>query len=292
MLGTASYKVQRRILIGTFLLAPLALLFVFTLLPVLNMFYYSLLEWKGLGDNTRFVGLGNYSRIFSNPEYFSVLTVSLYYLLGTFLQLALALFFATLISYGVRFREFFKGVMFFPFLMNGVAIGFIFLYFYRPDGTLDSFLRLIGAGDAVRYWLRNPGLINISLAATSVWRYMGFNFVIFLGAIQSIPGEIYDAAAIDGANKWQQFLYIIYPSIKRIVQLNLILAINGAISVFEIPYIMTGGNNGSRTFVIQTVETAFKYNKFGLASAMAVVLFFIVLLVTGMQNLFFKKEDQ
>jgi multiple sugar transport system permease protein len=119
---------------------------------------------------------------------------------------------------------------------------------------------------------------------------MGLNFVLFLGAIQSIPGHIYEAAQLDGANRWQQFRHIILPGIKSIVGLSFILAISGSLSVFEIPYIMTGGSNGSETFVIQTVYMAFKFHKFGLASAMAVVLLLIVLLVTWLQRKIFPDE--
>ena len=127
-------------------------------------------------------------------------------------------------------------------------------------------------------------MVNYSLAGTSVWRYLGLNFVLFLGAIQSIPAQLYEAAEIDGANRWHQFRYIILPGIRPIVGLSFILAIAGSLSVFEIPYIMTGGANGSETFVIQTVSMAFKFNKVGLASAMAVVLLLIILLVTWVQR--------
>ena len=113
-----------------------------------------------------------------------------------------------------------------------------------------------------------------------------------MGAIQSIPSEIYEASELDGAGRWQQFKYIILPGIRMILTLNLILSVKGALSVFEIPYIMTSGMNGSSTFVIQTVNTAFKLNKVGLASAMAVVLLLLIVIVTVIQNwLLNEKED-
>lgn len=287
-----SYKKQRIVIIILFSLVPIALLVTFSYLPLYKMTYYSFFKWNGFSPNMEFVGLENYKTIFTNPEYFSVFKVSLYYFVATFVQLGLALYFATILSFHIRAKNFFKGALFFPFLLNGVAIGFIFLYFYRPDGTLDSLLQLLGLGDYIQYWLRDPNMINISLAGTSVWRYMGFNFIIFLGAIQSISGDIYEAAEIDGANKWDQYRFIIFPSIRRIIELNMILAISGAISVFEIPYIMTGGANGSKTFVIQTVDAAFKYKKFGLGSAMAVVLLLIVIIVSLIQKRLFRdKED-
>jgi multiple sugar transport system permease protein len=108
--------------------------------------------------------------------------------------------------------------------------------------------------------------------------------VLFLGAMQSIPGQLYEAAQLDGADRWQQFRHLILPSIRPVVGLSFILAISGSLSVFEIPYIMLLGANGSETFVIQTVNLAFKYHKFGLASAMAVVLLVIILVITGLQR--------
>jgi len=285
-----SYKNQKRVIIFSFLVVPLGLLATFSYLPVVNMFGYSFTDWNGYSEK-EFVGLNNYITVFTDPEYFRVFAVSLYYFVATFIQLGIALYFATILSFKVRFKNFFKGVLFFPYLLNGVAIGFMFLFFFRPDGTLDTVLQAIGLGDFITHWLKNPDVINISLAGTSVWRYMGFNFIIFLGAISSIPSEIYEAAEIDGANRWHQFKYIIFPSIKIIISLNLILAVSGALSAFEIPYIMTGGSNGSATFVIQTVDTAFKYGKIGLASAMAVILLLIVVAVTIIQKRFFGEED-
>lgn len=282
-----SYTAQKRILIVAFTFVPLLLLVTFTYVPVANLFSLSVVKWNGYSMDRTWVGLQNYVRVFTDPEYFEVFKVSLYYFVATFVQIGAALYFATILSFQLRAKGLFKGVIFFPFLMNGVAIGFIFLYFFRPDGTLDSLLAALGLEQWQHFWLRNPDIINVSLAGTSVWRYIGFNFVVFLGAIQSIPNDIYDAAAIDGANRWHVFGYIIFPTILRIIELNVILSIRGAINVFEIPYIMTSGANGSETFVIQTVDTAFKYNKVGLASSMAVILLFIILLVTFIQQKLF-----
>ena len=136
------------------------------------------------------------------------------------MQIVLALYFATMLSFNVRFRNLFKGIIFFPYLINGVAIAFIFLYFFQPGGTLDTVLGWSacdqlqhGSGSATRT------SINFSLAGVSVWRYLGLNFVLFLGAIQSIPGELYEAASIDGASRWQQFRYIIVPGIRPVIGL-------------------------------------------------------------------------
>jgi ABC-type sugar transport system permease subunit len=272
-----------------FLIVPILFLVVFTYIPVVNMFWYSVTDWNGLSKTKNFVGLDNYVEFFTRPELFKVFFVSLYYIVASVVQIALALYFATLLTFRTRFKGVFKGVLFFPNLINGVAVSFVFLYFFRPGGTLDSLLGVVGI-DSTPQWLGNPDLVNYSLASTSVWRYMGLNFVLFLGAIQSIPRGIYEAAELDGASRWHMFRYIIAPGIKPIISLSFILAIAGSLGVFEIPFVMLDGANGSATFVIQTIKTAFNFNKVGLASAMAVILLILILLITWLQRVLVPDE--
>ena len=275
-----------------FLIVPLVLLITFTYVPVANMFWYSFTSWNGLSKTKKVVGLANYTEFFTRPDLYRVFFVSLYYLAASVLQIALALYFATLLSFNTKFKNLFKGIIFFPYLINGVAISFVFLFFFQPGGTLDTVLGFFGmAKGSAPLWLGNPDIVNFSLAGTSVWRYMGLNFVLFLGAIQSIPGGIYEAAELDGASRWQQFRYLIAPSIKPIISLSFILAVSGSLSAFEIPFIMLDGANNSATFVIQTVKLAFENSKFGLASAMAVILLIIVLVITWIQRLLVPEEE-
>ncbi|MEV7787876.1 sugar ABC transporter permease [Streptomyces sp. NPDC088106] len=283
-------RLARRLTPWLFLLAPLALLLTFTYAPIANMIAYSFTDWDGVSPRLNYTGTGNYTELLTRPELFEVFFVSGYYLVASAVQIVLALYFATILSFDVRFRNFFKGVLFFPYLINGVAIGFVFLYFFQDGGTLDSVLSLLGVRTD-HAWLGTPFSANTSLAGVSVWRYLGLNFVLFLGAIQSVPGELYEAAEIDGASRWQQFRHIIVPGIKPILGLSVILSVSGSLSVFEIPYIMTGGATGTETFVIQTVKLAFQFNKTGLASAAAVVLLLIVLAVTWVQRRIVPDEE-
>ncbi|MGJ5799777.1 carbohydrate ABC transporter permease [Streptomyces europaeiscabiei] len=276
-------RLWRKLTPWLFLAAPLALLITFTYAPVANMLAYSFTDWDGVSPELSYIGADNYVEIFTRPELFQVFFVSGYYLAASAVQIVLALYFATVLSFNIRFRNLFKGLLFFPYLINGVAIGFVFLYFFQDGGTLDSVLALFGH-ESDRAWLGTSTSANVSLASVSVWRYMGLNFVLFLGAIQSIPGELYEAAELDGANRWHQFRYIIAPGIRPVLSLSVILSISGSLSVFEIPYIMTGGATGTETFVIQTVKLAFQFNKTGLASAAAVVLLLIILAVTWLQR--------
>lgn len=273
----------RRLTPWLFLLAPLTLLITFTYVPVGNMIYYSFTDWDGVSPERNVVGFDNYTELLTRSELFRVFFVSGYYLAASAVQIVVALYFATVLSFNLRFRNFFKGILFFPYLINGVAIGFVFLYFFQDGGTLDSLLSFFGA-DSDHAWLGDTRSANTSLAGVSVWRFTGLNFVLFLGAIQSIPGELYEAAELDGASRWQQFRHLIAPSIRPVINLSVILAISGSLAVFEIPYIMTGGATGTETFVIQTIQLAFQFNKTGLASASAVVLLLIILLITWIQR--------
>ncbi|NMA79690.1 MAG: sugar ABC transporter permease [Clostridiales bacterium] len=291
----SNYKVQKTITTITFMLIPLLLLIVLTYIPATNMLIYSFQDRTQFSVNDSFVGFDNYLTVFSQPEYFRPLLNSLYYLAGSFIQLSLALLLASIICSKVRFANIFKGFIFFPYMINGVAIALIFVRFFQlgdgfitTDGALNSIIKLFG-GEGVKF-LSDPLSANISLVFVSIWRYIGFDFVMFMGAIQSISPDLYEASDLDGANSWQRFQYIVFPSIRPIIGLQMILAIKGAISVFEIPYIMTGGKFGTSTFVIQTIETAFKYNKVGLASAMAIILLAIIIIVTVIQKLIFREE--
>ena len=146
-----------------FLAAPLALLITFTYAPVANMVAYSFTDWDGVSPELHYTGADNYVELFTRPELFEVFFVSGYYLAASVVQIVAALYFATILSFNVRFRNFFKGVLFFPYLINGVAIGFVFLYFFQDGGTLDSVLRLFGV-ESDKAWLGTSTSANVSLA--------------------------------------------------------------------------------------------------------------------------------
>ena len=283
-----SRKGQKVTIIILFLIVPLTLLFAFTYLPFEKMVEFSFLRMKYLGRRTN-VGLKNYVDVFKRDDCFRALLLSGYYMVASIVQLALALFFATILSFKTKGGRFFKGAIFFPYLISGIAVGFIFQFFYARGYVLDTILTTIGYDlEDLPSWLSNTKINNISLAATSVWRYMGQNMVLFIGAIMSVDAEMYEAAKLDGASKWQEFKYIILPSIKTVVLLNLILSISGSLSAFEPPYVITGGTAETATYFVKMHDLAHNTGKVGLASAMAVVLMAIIVIITGIQKLIFK----
>lgn len=279
-----SGRVNKRICIVTFMIIPLLLLFTFTYLPFGKMIQFSFYKMKYIGPR-KYVGFQNYINVFKRDDCFGALKLSLYYMLASVVQLTLALWFATLLSNQKRGNGIFKGLLFIPYLVCGIAVGFIFKFFYTRGYVLDTVLQWCGFKlDNLPYWLKNTSINNISLAATSVWRYMGQNMVLFIGAIMSVDAELYEAAAIDGANGWARFRYIVFPSIKTIVVLNMILAISGSLSAFEPPYVITNGQFGTGTYFVIMNNLAHATQKVGLASAMAVVLLIIILIITGIQK--------
>lgn len=282
-------KTQKTLVILLFAILPIALLITFTYIPFIRMVEFSLYNMSY--TKTRgFVGLKNYLDIFSKPEYFRSLYLSLYYMGGAVVQLALALLLATILSFGIKAGNLVKGVLFFPYLINGIAIGFIFKFFFTRGYVLDSVLMALGIPlESLPYWLKDQSINNISLVFTSVWKYTGQNMVLFIGAIMSVDATLYEAATIDGANKWHQFRYVILHSIRTVLLLNLILSITGSLSAFEPPYvIMGGGANGTATYFIKMHETAHTLHKVGMASAMAVFLMVIIIVATLVQQLTFK----
>ncbi|OOM77298.1 sn-glycerol-3-phosphate transport system permease protein UgpA [Clostridium puniceum] len=278
------YKKQKIVISIAFLIIPVILLTVFTYIPAISMFGYSFTDWDGISKTKNFIGLKNYQTMFSDIKYWQPLFVSIYYFIATFVQIGLAVIVAYLVSFGCKASGVFKGVYFFPSLVNSVAIGFVFIFFFQPGSTLDTVLNMVGLGGLTKLWLQDTSTNNISLAFVSVWRYVGYNIVMFSAAMASISSDILEAARVDGANKFQQLRHIILPGISTILGLQLFLSITGALSAFETPYIMTNGGNGTMTFIIQTVQYAFQNHRVGLASAMAMVLLLICIIVTSIQN--------
>ena len=279
---------QKVLVMIAFMVVPLLLLLVFTYIPFAETVKFSFFNMKYVGAR-KFVGFKNYAKVFSRSDCFGALKLSLYYMGGSVVQLILALYLATILSFKVKGGNLFKGFMFFPFLINGIAIGFIFKFFYTRGFVFDTVLQWCGFElENLPYWLKDRSINNISLVGTSVWRYFGQNMVLFIGAIMSVEGELYEAAMLDGANRFQQFKYIIMPSIKTIFVLNVILSISGSRSAFEPPFVITDGANGTGTYFVVMHEIAHTQQKVGLASAMAVVLLLIIFTVTILQKLFFK----
>lgn len=280
---------SRTILIVCFLGIPLIHLFLFSYLPILANVGLSFTNWKGVGT-PKFIGLRNYSKLLTDPQYIAMFKNCLWYFLAAIPQLVLAFVLAVVVNGKFRGLGIFKGILIIPYLLNGVIVSTIFIIFFNNTGTLNTILDFLGLGAISQQWLQNLKLVNPSIASISIWRYYGMNFIMFFGALQTIPTELYEAAAVDGCTKMQEIRYISIPFIKKVLFINILLSVSGSIQVFEIPYIMMNGGNGTLTPVIQ-IQQSMQDNRVGFAAALAVMVFFIVLLAIGIQKLFVKEDN-
>jgi multiple sugar transport system permease protein len=279
---------QQRIIIITFLTIPLLFLLVFSYIPIIFNVFLSFTNWDGV-SKIRVIGLRNYQRIFSDPQYLLLFRNCLWYLLVAIPQLLLSFVLAILVNGKFRGLGIFKGVLIFPYLLNGIIVSAIFITFFNNNGTYNTMLRLFGMGVFARNWLQDLNVVNPAIASISIWRYYGMAFIMFFGALQAIPSELYESAAIDGCNKWHEIWHISVPFIKSVLFINVILSISGSIQVFEIPYIMLNGANSTSTPVIQ-IQQSMGDNRIGFAAAMSVVVFLVVVLSVGIQRFFVKEE--
>lgn len=287
MFSALSYRKQKWIIILGFLLVPMTLLYTFTFYPAVKLFYLSFTNWDGISPDKQLIGWDNYAEVFRNPKIFGVFLNQIPYFLVGVVQNIAALFFAVILNSKLKGRNFFRMILFLPFIMNGVAVAFMFQFvFDTTNGSLNALLDVLGLGALKTSWLGNADIVNYSLASVGFWRFMGYNMVIYIGALQAIPGDMYEAATIDGANGMQQFWYLTLPNLTKIIELNMFLTISGALSVFDLPFVLTAGGpaGASTTFVFKTVETAFQFNNYGLASAMSVILLLITVVILGVQS--------
>lgn len=283
----SNLKKQKQLFILSGLAIPMILLIAFVIIPGFDLFRISLTSWDGMSPDTKFIGLSNYKSMFSNTDLWLSLKNNMIYFVIHLLMIPLELAFAVLLNSKLKAAKVYKTFVFMPYIINGVAISYAFSYFFSPiNGAMDALLNLFGLGFLSQQWLSDPKVVNFVLAFVSLWRFCGYHIILFLAALQSMPKDIEEAALIDGATSWQLFKYIQIPSIMMIVDFVLFDNIRGALQVFDIPFVMTNGGPGyaSSTFTLFTINTAFKFSNFGLASTMAVAIMVMIIIIYIIQN--------
>ncbi len=279
-----------RIMIAAFLVLPIIHLLVFSYVPIISNVILSFTNYRGTGT-PRFIGWSNYKRLLTDPQYTLLFKNCLWYMLVAIPQLVFAFALSIFVNGKFRGLGLFKGILIIPYLLNGVIVSTIFIIFFNNSGTLNTILNSIGLGALSHQWLQDLKLVNPAIASISIWRYFGQNFIMFFGALQTVPAELYEAAAVDGCSKWQEIKYISVPEIKNVLFINILLSISGSIQVFEIPYIMMNGSNGTTTPVIQIQQSAFADNRLGFAAALSILVFVVVVISVGLQSIFNKKAE-
>lgn len=278
-------------ILGLIFVLPYVLLFVFfKIIPAIYGMVLSLMKTNRARDLT-FVGLDNFSRLFADPNFWVSLRVTMVYsLIAVPAVVIVSLVMATLAARSVRGIKIYRAAFFLPVITSLVTTAVIWTWLYSTNGPLNYIVGLFGIGPVP--WLSAGTHVLPSLAIVAVWSRFGYDMLILMAGLLDIPHDYYEAASLDGANKWQQFWHITLPSLKRPLFFVLILEIVVSFQVFDLIYVMTGGGpvNSSYTLVYMLYDQGFGYGNFGYASAIGVVLFFITITIALIQRLFFKED--
>lgn len=269
------------------LIVPILLLIAFVVFPAFDLLRMSFTNWDGYSKEMQLVGFDNYISMLQNKELWLSLKNNAIYFVIHLAMILVELAFAVLLTSKLRAAKFYKTMVFLPYIINGVAISYVFSYFFSPiNGAFDAILEALHLEVFIRNWLSDSSIVNYVLSFVSVWRFSGYHVILFMAALQSIPQDIEEAARVDGASVWQLFKYVQIPSIMLMVDFVLFDNIRGALQVFDIPFVMTAGGPGyaSSTFTLYTIKTAFTFSNFGLASTMAMAIMFMIVLIYILQN--------
>lgn len=284
--GLLSSRRQRHdALWGLFFIGPqLFGLLAFSLFPVVYAFVLSLLQWDGLGAR-KFIGLANFTWEFQNPDFRGALLHTVIY---TLIAVPGSVVFSLCLALGVnrvRGKTIYRTIFFLPTIISSVAVSMVWLWLLNGDfGLINVYLRDWFHLDPPN-WLVSTHLVIPVVALVSVWAGVGFNMVIFLAGLQGIPATYLEAAQIDGASKARIFFDVTLPLLSPTTFFVTIISIIASFQVFDLVYVMTGGGPGtaSSTIVFHIYRTAFVDFTFGRSAAEAVVLFFIIMIVTLVQ---------
>jgi multiple sugar transport system permease protein len=277
-------------------LAPFVMLYVLFIIGpalyglVMSFFDISLAR-SGLGE---FVGFGNYAEALRSADFWSALWHTLWFtILTTPPLIALALFFALLAERVRRGRWFFRLAFFLPYVLPSAVVALIWIWLYTPAlGLLGRTVTALGLAEP--NWLGDPNWAMVSLAITTVWWTLGFNFVLYLAGLQEIPRDLYDASAIDGAGPWQQIRRVTLPLLKRTTMLVIVLQVIASLKVFDQMYIMTSGgpNFSTRSSLEYIYDIGFTDFRTGYAAAASTLFFLVVLAASVLWLLMTRRQEQ
>ena len=277
------------------------LLVLFVIVPFSLAFWFSFTDQRLLGNDdmgTRFVGLRNYVRLFDDDSFWAAMKNNFFFVTVVApVQSALALGLALLVNRKLAGTRFFRTVYFMPVATTMAVVAVIWSLLYSPDAGVVN--RLVGAlsfgAIGPQDWLRDPALVMPAVMVLSIWQGVGFQMLVFLAGLQSIPVELYEAATLDGATPWKQFRHITLPMLKNTTVFVLVTTTIYAFQLFtQVQIIASGGASAPvdsfRTMVMLMVHEGFRNGKIGYASAISVVFFAIVLAVSIVQRIVLKEE--
>lgn len=279
-----------------FFLMPGLLLFTVVLfVPICQSVYYSFCEYKGLTAPV-FIGLKNYRNLLKDKSMVFALKNSLFFLVFSCVtQLIMGLFLAALLTNIKKGRNLFKNIIYLPCVLSSAALGLLWMFIFSPKLGINQALEKFGIEGPL--WLMDTsGFIILPMwviAFVALWQYVGQSMMLYMAQISGISTSLYEASYIDGCSRPQSFIHITLPLIKPMVATAMSLNAIGSLKFFDLIFNMTEGGPNHRTEVLAThlYTQGFKYNKYGYASAIGVVLIVLCLLVTGLINKFVKSEN-
>ncbi|MDU0201782.1 MULTISPECIES: carbohydrate ABC transporter permease [Paenibacillus] len=285
MKGSSKALRRNRLTGYTFLLPNILGFLIFICLPVCASFLMSFTEWNGFGE-IEFAGLSNYTRLWSDETFrISLLNSLLMTAVSVPVTLILAILAAVALNKGLRGVKIFRTAIFLPHITATIAVAVVWQLLYNPTmGPINGFLRSLGM-DNPPTWLASTHWALLSVIIVSIWHSIGYYMVLYLAGLQGIPKDLYEAAEIDGAGKVSQFRNITLPMLSPVIFFTIIMGIINSFKVFDLVFVLTKGGPGRSThmLVYDIYYTAFQRFEYGYASAMAYVLFAIILVITLIQ---------
>ena len=264
--------------IGLFLLPAFVLYVVFVFFPIAQAARFSLFDWNGLDPLSEFVGLANFERALADPVFLSsVVHTAVILVLSLAVQIPFALGLALMLNRQFRGRSILRLLFFAPYVIAEVITAIIATLILQPNGLAEHLLAAAGLGDAYHPWLANRDTVLIALFFIITWKFFGFHMILLLAGLQGIPRELEEAAAIDGANRWQAIRHITLPLLGPTIRVSVFLSIIGSIQLFDLVWVTTRGGpvNASNTMAVYMFDRGFQRFQFGYGSAVAVILFLI-----------------
>ena len=277
----------RKSVTGWCFVAPSFIAFLdFLIIPMVMGFCYSLTDYSALSKNMNFVGLENYQKMFSD-RYFKVAIKNnvVYALIYSSATLVISLILATMLNHLKKMKKLFRMVFFIPYITSMVSVALIWKMIFNPDGgPLNTILLQMGVSNPPR-WLASTTWALYAVIIVSIWKSAGYYMLIFLAGMQTIPEELYESVALDGANSLQRYTKITLPLLSPTMFLNMVLIVINSFQVFDLISIMTDGGPGMSTNVLayRIYVEGFKNLKMGYASSLAYFLFAVVLVITVIQ---------
>jgi raffinose/stachyose/melibiose transport system permease protein len=267
-------------------LPALILFFAFTYYPLLLTLGYSFTDWDGFSKHYNLVGFSNFVNIFKeadilqsfwNTVYFAVISI----VIGSILQLCLAI----ALFKKLRGRNLVRTLTYATCIISPVIVSLTWVNFFQYVGIINEGMKAIGLGAHIIDWLGDPKTVKNVLIFINTWQWTGYGMVIFLTGLTSVPVDIYESGMLDGATGFKEFIYLTLPMIMPSVTVNAFISITGALRIFDLPFVMTGGGpmNASKTISMTIYDNAFSNERFGFSSSIGLVFFFVIAIVTIMQ---------